>query len=457
MPPLRTFLIIWFGQTVSSVGTRITGFALVLWVFSQTGQATTIALVGLSGGLATVLVNLFAGPIVDRYDRKRIMWITDALAGLVTLAYIILFFSGRLLIWHLYIGAAVQGGLNILQRLAFGASVPLMVPKVHHVRASTLNIFTNYAGNIIGPALGVALYYWIGLGGVFLVDVLTFTIAIATILLNKIPQPAAPPPNSLAQPGMPAVELLRARLHQFSANVTYGFRYVFARHGLRALLLSEVIFAFFDGPSNALLAPLILARTGNDAAVYAAVGAASGIGGVAMSLLVSVWGGPKRIRIHTYLLGMVGAGLAKVGISLSRFPTGWVISQGAASAHFPLLSGAGNAIWLAKVDPAIQGRVLATRSILEHLGFYLGMALSAPLGDYLLEPAMATNGSLTPYLGWLFGSGPGAGYAVVIFLAALGMASVGVLGYLLPSLRTNRQSLQRHNLQRIRRWAGAGA
>jgi hypothetical protein len=180
---------------------------------------------------------------------------------------------------------------------------------------------------------------------------------------------------------------------------------------------------------------MILARTNNDAAVYAAVGVASGVGGVAMSLLVTFWGGPKQTRIHAYLLGMVGAGLAKVGISLSRIPTGWVVSQGAASAHFPLLSGAGNAIWLAKVDPAIQGRVLAARSILEHVGYYLGMALSAPLGDYLVEPAMSGNGGLIPYFSWLFGSGPGAGYALLIFLAALGMAAVGVMGYLLPSLR----------------------
>lgn len=435
MSPLRTFLVVWFGQTVSSIGTRITGFALMLWVFAQTGQATTIVLVGLSGGIATVIVNLFAGPIVDRYDRKRIMWITDALAGLITLAYIALFFSGRLLIWHLYIGAAVQGGLNILQRLAFGASVPLMVPKVHHVRASTLNMFTNYVGNIIGPALGAALYYWIGLGGVFFVDLLSFLIAIITILLNRIPQPAAPALDSLAQPGTSAAALLRERLYQFSANVTYGFRYVFARHGLRALLLSEVLFAFFDGPPNALLGPLILARTNNDAAVYAAVGVASGIGGVTISIIVSIFGGPKRGRIHAYLLGMVGAGLAKIGISLSRFPAGWVVSQGAASANFPLLSGAGNAIWLAKVDPAIQGRVIATRSILEHIGFYLGMALSAPIGDYLLEPAMAADGRLSPFLGWLFATGPGAGYALLIFLSAIGMASVGLLGYLLPALR----------------------
>ena len=70
---MRNFLTIWFGQTASSVGSKMTGFAIGIWIFEQTGQATAFALTGIFAAIPTLILTLFSGIIVDRFQRKRLM------------------------------------------------------------------------------------------------------------------------------------------------------------------------------------------------------------------------------------------------------------------------------------------------------------------------------------------------------------------------------------------------
>lgn len=433
-PGMRTYSVVWLGQTISAMGSRMSGFAVALWLFAQTQQATTLALVGLAYGIPTVLVNLFAGPLVDRLDRKLLIWLSEAVGAVVSLSYFALLLAGQLQPWQIYTGSAIRGAFGILQSLAFSASVAVMVPKSQYVRTSAMDRFTNYAGNIIGPALGAAAYYAIGFQGVLLIDFATFGVSIVTVLANRIPRPAPMGEDAPAALAESLAGRIAQQLVRWWAGVTFGFRYALGRPGLLALLVAMAALNFCDGVPNSIQQAMVLTRTGNNAGILAAVGVSAGIGGVSSAVILTVWGGPRRNRARITLLGIVAAGLAKLGIGLSRAAPGWCLCQGTASSTFPLTTGAEQAIWLEKVDPALQGRVFAARMALSQLAFYLSYALAAPLGDYVFDPALARGGWLVPAVGWLMGSGPGVGYSFEIVLASVAMASVGVVGFLIPSL-----------------------
>ena len=191
---MRTFTLIWFGQLVSTIGSYMTEFALTLWAWEVTGSATALALVGFFSQLPRIPITLVAGFIVDRFNRKHLMMLGDSMAALSTIGIGILFLADGLQIWHLYLAASVNGGFGQIQGLAYRTSISSMVPPQQLTRANSLNSAVHYGSTIFGPALAGVLYPLIGLMGILLIDLVTFGVAIATLLSVRIPQPAPQPP-----------------------------------------------------------------------------------------------------------------------------------------------------------------------------------------------------------------------------------------------------------------------
>jgi MFS family permease len=135
---LRTFLTIWFGQTISLVGTSMTRFALMTWAYDQTKEATTLALLGFSSFIFYVLLSPLAGVLVDRWNRRLVMFVTDLGAALMTLLVFLLALSGNLQIWHLYLAEALTGAFEAFQVPAYQATITMLVPKKHYARISGL-------------------------------------------------------------------------------------------------------------------------------------------------------------------------------------------------------------------------------------------------------------------------------------------------------------------------------
>jgi len=96
---MRGFTVFWAGQFVSILGTSMTNFALTIWAWERTGAATALALVGFSFTAPYILASPLAGALVDRWNRKLVMMLSDLAAGASTVA-VLLLASGRLEIWH---------------------------------------------------------------------------------------------------------------------------------------------------------------------------------------------------------------------------------------------------------------------------------------------------------------------------------------------------------------------
>ncbi len=427
---MRGFVIIWLGQLVSMLGTGMTNFALSFYLFEKTGQATTLTIAIFAFVAPSILLSPLAGALVDRSNRKFVVIVTDLAAGVVTIAWLLIVLRvGNLELWQVYLGNAITGAFNAFQFPAFSAAVTLMIPKEQYGRASGMLNFAEAASNIMAPAFAGALLGPLGLAGIMAIDVTTFILAIAAVLVVKMPQPAA---ESLA------VGEKRPSLWQDSF---FGFRYILARPSLLGLQFVFTALNFIGAFSGVLAVPLILARTGNNAGTLATVQSIAAFGGVLGGLLMSAWGGPKR-RVLGVLWGMTAESLfGPIILGMARGLPGWAFGSFMSQGFIPIINGSNQAIWQSKVPPVVQGRVFATRRMIAQFSFPIAVLFAGPLADRVFEPAMQGSGVAAALFGPLVGTGPGAGMGLMVALSGVFGAAVGLIGYLVPAVRNVEQIL----------------
>jgi predicted MFS family arabinose efflux permease len=428
---MLAFTIVWFGQLVSQLGSNLTWFALSLWAWQETGLATSLALVNFFSFGPTVVLGPIAGALVDRWNRKLVMMLSDLAAGISTIVVLLLYATGNLEIWHLYITGAFAGAFQAFQYPAYSAAITTMVSKAQFGRANGMLSVAESAGQVVAPILAGTLVGLIGINGILLIDVVTFVFAVATLALVHVPQPAA------------TEEGLAARGSIWRESV-YGFGYILKRPsllGLQLIFLGINLVATF---AQVAWSPMILARTDNNARILGAVMSAAGLGGVAGGLVLSAWGGPKR-RVHGVLIGMILSSLLGIFVvGLGRSLPVWVTGAFLYLFFIPILNGSNQAIWQSKVAPDVQGRVFAVRRLIAQISAPLAMVLGGPLADFVFTPAMQPGGALVPLLGNIFGTGQGAGLAVMIALFGLLGTLIGVSGYLFPAIRNVEDLLPDH-------------
>jgi hypothetical protein len=274
---------------------------------------------------------------------------------------------------------------------------------------------------VVAPLLAGALLPFIALAGVMTIDVVTFVFALMVLLIVRIPQP----------PRTATGEQARGGLWQEAA---FGFRYVAARPSLLGLQLVFLFGNLFLSMASTVLAPMVLARTGQNTIALGSVQSAGALAAVAGGLLMSVWGGFQR-RVHGVLLGwMLASLLGLTVVGLGRSVPVWMLGAALFMIFVPLIDGSNQAIWQAKVPPELQGRVFSARALIGSLAMPVAPLLAGPLADFLLEPAMQAGGSLSGVFGGWVGVGPGAGMALVFLLCGAGGALTGALGYLAPAV-----------------------
>jgi sugar phosphate permease len=381
------------------------------------------------------LITLVSGLIVDRVNKKILMIIGDSVAAISTIIICYLYLNNQLEIWHIYVTGAVNGAFSEIQSLAYSTSISMLVSKQHYTRAISMNSAIHYGSIIIAPAIAGLLYYIIGFSGILAIDLVTFIIAITTICLIKIPQ--------TKQNKQSHQELEKT---SFFKEIILGFRYILERPSLLAVILTGSLFWFFHDIGATLSSPMILARTDNNATVLGSISSAAGLGGVTGTIILSLWGGYKR-KINGFLLGMIGAGISKTLFGFSQSLTFWLPSQFCSSLNFPMLRSSDTAILLSKVAPNIQGRVFATQSTIQQIVSAIAVFIAALLADHIFEPAMMPEGSLAAVFGGLFGTGKGAGMALLYVISSLGLLCVGLSGYADPKLRNVETILPDHDVE----------
>jgi len=421
---LRKFIVIWIGQLASLLGSEMTNFAITIWAWQITGQATPLSLILFFVQTPRVIASVFAGVLVDRYSRKLLMIIGDLVAGISTIALLLLFLTNNLQIWHLYCTAAINSLFGFIQGLAYSASLSLLVPPQQYNRATALNSVQMSGAFILAPALAGGLYPVIGLKGILIIDLVTFFMAIATLSLVAIPQPDRD-------------NLNKQNITNIKQELSFGWRYLLKHRRLLTILGFLLITNFIDSFNFAILPAMVLARSNNDPTVWGRLLTTFGIGGVLGAATMSIWNLPKR-RINGLLIGNAVWKGGLVLLSVTQSMVGKLIAAIVSGFCSPFPNSSNQGIWMSQVKPEIQGRVFAARDLIAGIATPLGAAIAGILVDRYFEPAMKTNSILAQLFelfGGIFGSESGAGMAVAIALFSSCGVAISLLGYAFPLLR----------------------
>ena len=426
------FTLVWLGQIGSVLATNMSTFALTIWVFEKTKSATALGLVYVFFITPFLIITPIAGVMVDRHNRKMMMMVSDLVAGLATIAILVLQAFGVLEVWHLYAAAVFQGLGNAFQWPSFSAAISTMIPKEQYGRANGMMSLVQMGPGVIAPMMAGALLPVVGLTGILSLDVGTFISAILVLMFVHIP----PPPRT--------EEGAQAQGHILQ-EAAFGFRYIFSRPSLLGLQLVFFFGNLCTGIAFIAIAPMILLRTGNDSVSLGVILSAGAIGGVVGGVIMSMWGGFKR-RVHGVLAGWIVASLFFSLVGVGKWLPLWVIGIALSSLFGPLIDGSNQAIWQSKVAPDLQGRVFSARMLIAWLTNPISPLIAGLLGDYVLEPAMRIPNGISSLLGSLFPYGPGAGMGFLIFVSCFGGVLAGLAGYLSSYTRNAETILPDHDM-----------
>ncbi|QBD77395.1 MFS transporter [Ktedonosporobacter rubrisoli] len=416
----RPFALAMFASMLSISGTLMTQFAVITWAWQTTGSTIASGLITVTSFSAVVGVSLFSGALVDRWNRKKAIIVTDIIGGITTGLILLLHQANQLQIWHLAILGLVLGTLEAFQFPAYMASITMMVEPEQRSRANGMFETAWNLAEIISAALGGILLALIGLDGVLLIDLASFAVIVLAISLIHIPQP-----ESTGE--VPGSLLL---------DVVAGFRYLLVRPSvlLTVLLFTSINVAY--GTYQGVFRPMVLVFTHNSEQILGFALAAVSIGNLIGGIFATIWKGPKKripiILLSWSVMSSFGFVLAGLGRSLPL----WLVGRFMAGVLNMIAVTLSSAIWQDNVDEHVQGRVFGIIRLISQGTVPISAFLATFLVQIVIGPAMQPGQGLANLVGGLFGTGDGASMSLAMVSTGL---IFGVLlplvGFLIPAIR----------------------
>lgn len=402
---MRSYLLLWFTQMISGLGSAMTAYALVIWSYTQEGSALRTALLMVCSYAPYVICSIFAGALSDRWDKKKTMLCCDALAALSTLVVLLLLKNDTLRIWHLYIVNAVSGLMNTVQQPASEVATTALLPRKFYQKVGGLRYLSSSLNSILTPIITTAIMGLWGIDTVIAIDLISFAIAFL-VLLFFIPIPK-----------------IKSEQNQESVlkSAAEGIRWLNHNPGIFHLMLFLAAINLVASMYNAAFPAMMLSKASE--AVMGTVNSVIGITMLTGSILASVMKTPKsRVKAIWCCLML---SMCTENFFLAFGNSVWIWCFGAALGWIaiPWMNANLDAINRLNIPVDIQGRVFAARNSFQFFTIPVGYFLGGLLVDQVFEPIMAmqeTDGLLVK----LFGYGKGCGAAFLF--AVLWLAGIAV-------------------------------
>ena len=367
------FFTLWSGQALSLLGSGLVQFALVWWLTISTGSATVLAVASLVGLLPFVVIAPFGGVLADRWNRRWIMILSDGIIALTTLALLIVYLTGYLEVWHVYVAMFVRSAAGAFHGPTMMASTTLLVPSKHLTRVSGLNQTLEGITRLASPALGALLLEISDLRAVLLVDIVTALLAIVPLFFFHIPQPELTPEQRARETGAWVLHDMRD-----------GLDYMRRQPGLLTIVTLATGINLLLAPAFALLPLVVNKEYGGGAPMLAAAETLFGVGVVLGGLALAAWGG-FRSKIATSMAGLVGIGVGCLLIGFAPLAAFWVVVAGMFLVGImqSFTNGPVMAIFQTVVEPGMQGRVISLLGSIAMAVTPIGLLVAGPVADAL--------------------------------------------------------------------------
>lgn len=399
MKKLRSYIILWTTQSLSALGSGMTSYALVLWLYLDSGSALETAMLSICSYAPYVLMSIFAGSLSDRLDKKKTMLVCDLIAALSTVAVLFLISSGCLQQWHLYLINAVNGLMNTVQQPASEVAATLLTPKEYYQKTSGMRSFSQSLNSILTPIIATALFSFAGIGTVIAVDLLTFAIAFITLAaFIKIPK----------------TQKEDERKESVLSASKAGLKWLKDNPLILKLIIFLACINLVASTYDAALPAMILSKANGGQDVLGVINACIGVAALLGSVLVTFLPVPKnRVRAICAAL-LISMSTENFMLAFGKTPLIWCIGAILGWLVIPYLNANMDVIFRNEIPIDMQGRVYSCRNTLQFFTIPIGFLLGGLFTDKVFEPFMADNTS--PLLNALFGEGKGSGAAMLFFV-----------------------------------------
>ena len=383
----RNFLYYFCGMCVSTIGTWMQNTAQPWLAYTLTNSAFKLSLVSALQFVPVLLFSLFAGVLIDRLPKKRMLIVTQSLSLVITLVLALLVLSGRIRYWHLLITSALMGFVNTLDMPLRQSFVVEMVGHDDLMNAIALNSLTFNVARMIGPSIAGIIMGAFGVSSCFLINSLSFlAVLISLFFIHPI-----------------ACETVQEKDEQgVFACIGEGLKYIFHNETLFTTMLFMTvvsIFALNYGVTIPVFATQVLglAETG-----YGFLMSALGAGALTGALFVAALSksGPRRFILF-FLPALTGLILILIGNTNSFLTTGLSLAVGG-FLFVTYLSTANSNLQIHTVD-RYRGRVMSVYSLI--------VAGSSPIGNLFV-------GAMDNWFGARMGF-IASGIAVMVFIVPI--------------------------------------
>lgn len=366
---LRNAILFLGGQAISLFGSALVQYAIMWKITLDTESGLMMTIYIICGFVPTFLLSPFAGVWADRYNRKFLIIAADSLIAIATLVLAVLFYNGYHAMWLFFVIAAIRAVGTGIQTPAVGAILPQIVPQQHLTKVNGVNGSIQALVTLVSPMMSAALWTITGIEVIFLIDVVTATIAVA-ILLLLIRIPAH---EKAAKDQQPV---------GYIEDLKLGIQYIRNHKYLQHFFIFMAVFFVMAAPA-AFLTPLQVARSfGDDVWRLTAIEIAFSVGMMLGGALIAVWGG-FRNKMYTIALGAIMMGVCT--FALGVIPIFWIylIVMSLFGVVMPLYNTPATVLLQEKVDPDYLGRVFGVMGMITTSMMPIGMLIFGPIADYV--------------------------------------------------------------------------
>lgn len=405
---LRIYLLLWSTQSLSALGSAMTSYALVLWLYDYSGSALKTALLTVCSYAPYVLMSIFAGALSDKWNKKRVMLLCDLFAAMTTVAAFILIKNDALAPWHLYLINALNGLMNTVQQPASEVASTQLIPKEYYQKTSGLRSFSQSLNTLLTPVLATILFTFGGVSAVITVDLITFAAAF-TVLLLFIP---IPEPKNTDKKKEPLLTSAKAGL-KWLKGCPVVLILIFFLAGINLIASAY----------NSALPAMVLEKASDGEKTLGTVNFFAGAAALAGSLIASLSPAPKN-RVKAICLALFfSMSTENFMLAFSDSPVIWCIGAVCGWLFIPYMGANLDVILRSTIPADMQGRVYSCRNTLQFFTIPVGYLTGGILIDKVFEPYMSGRSADSAMVS-LFGSGKGSGAAFLF--AVLGFAGVAV-------------------------------
>lgn len=393
----------------------MTGFATVIWMYSNSGQVMSSSLLAICSTVPYLIVSLLGGVVVDKMNKKKIMLICDSIAAAGSVILLGCYILGYLQLWVLCLVNIINGFMNAFQNPASQVTVTLLVEQKDYARIGGIQSTMGALVGIFQPILATTILNVLGLQWILIVDLCTFVFAFLVLLfVVQIPDEIASDSQS--------------SFSEIWNGLKEGIDFISGNRPILMLLIMYCILEFIGAISfDGMFTPLLLARTNNNETIVGIVSSFMAIGCIVASVILSMMEQPKKKLPIMYF----GSYMCLIGITLfgmGRSLVWWCIVVFIGCFGSPIYHTYQTIIIREKVDASMQGRVFSLQGMITQALTPLGFLGGGMLADYIFEPLMKKMFLGKNIITFFVGRQNGSGIGLIFVIAGLvGIAALTIL------------------------------